>query len=57
MWVMIPSRSATMALHMYAPMFVVDVSALVVPSAFSLSAGSPVVGLVMATKDAHVSRA
>ena len=54
---MIPSRSATMALHMYAPMFVVDVSALVVPSEFSLSAGSPVVGLVMATNDAHVSRA
>src|SRR5689334_1929958 len=51
---MMPSRRATTALHMYAPMFVVDVCTLVVPSEFRLSAGSPDDGSVMATNDAHV---
>ena len=52
-----PSRCATTALHMYAPMFVVEVWTLVVPSALSTSAGSPLFASVIATKDAHVSLA
>src|SRR4051794_37538560 len=39
-----PIFCATTALHMYAPMFVVDVCTDVVPSAFSASPGSPDVG-------------
>ena len=53
-WPMIPSRSATSALHMYAPMFVVEVWTLVLPSALSASAGSPLRASVIATNDAHV---
>ena len=53
-WPMIPSRSATSALHMYAPMFVVEVWTLVLPSEFSASAGSPLCASVIATNDAHV---
>ena len=56
-WPMIPSRSATSALHMYAPMFVVDVCTLRVPSALSESAGSPLRASVIATNDAHVPSA
>ena len=51
---MIPSRSAATALHMYAPMFVVDVCTLVVPSALSTSAGRPEFSSVIAANDAHV---
>jgi hypothetical protein len=54
---MIPRRSATTVLHMYAPMFVVDVWTLAVPSAFRLSAGRPVFGSVIATNEAHVCSA
>ena len=54
---MIRSRSATSALHMYAPMFVVEVWTLVLPSALSASAGSPLCASVIATNDAHVSSA
>ena len=56
-WPMIRSRSATSALHMYAPMFVVEVWTLVLPSALSASAGRPLCASVMATNDAHVSSA
>ena len=49
--------AATTALHMYAPMFVVDVCTLRVPSYLSESAGSPVRSSVIATNDAHVPRA
>ena len=49
-----PSRRATTALHMYAPMFVVEVWTLVVPSALSTSAGSPLFASVIATNDAQV---
>src|ERR1700742_3972159 len=52
---MIPSRWAATALHMYAPMFVVDVCTLVVPSALRMSAGNPDAGSVIAAIDAHVS--
>src|SRR3954471_12281139 len=52
-----PSRRATTALHMYAPMFVVDVCTLVLPSPFRLSAGSPDDRSVMAANDAHVRSA
>ena len=51
---MMPRRSAATALHMYAPMFVVDVCTLVVPSALRMSAGSPERSSVIATNDAHV---
>src|SRR5687767_1878993 len=54
---MIPSRSATTVLHMYAPMLVVDVCTLAVPSALRLSAGRPVLASVIATKDAQVCSA
>ena len=54
---MIPRRSATTVLHMYAPMFVVDVWTLRVPSAARLSAGSPDDGSVIATNDAQVCSA
>ena len=53
-WPMMRSRSATSALHMYAPMFVVEVWSLRVPSALSVSAGSPLSRSVIATNDAHV---
>ena len=49
-----PSRSATTALHMYAPMFVVEVCTLRVPSALRMSDGSPDRSSVIATNDAHV---
>ncbi len=52
-----PRRSATTVLHMYAPMFVVDVWTLGVPSAARLSAGSPVSASVIATNDAQVCSA
>ena len=39
---------------MYAPMFVVDVCTLVLPSALRMSAGSPDCASVIATNDAHV---
>src|ERR1700755_3088908 len=53
-WEMIPSRCAATALHMYAPMLVVDVCTLVVPSALRMSAGNPEAGSVIAAIDAHV---
>jgi hypothetical protein len=56
-WPMMPSRSATSALHMYAPMFVVEVCTLRVPSNFSVSAGSPLCASVIAANDAHVPSA
>ena len=49
-----PSSSAATALHMYAPMFVVEVCTLVVPSALRMSAGRPERSSVMATKDSQV---
>ena len=49
-----PSRSAATALHMYAPMFVVEVWTLVLPSLFRMSAGRPEERSVIATNDAHV---
>ena len=52
---MIPSRSATSALHMYAPMLVVEVCTLRVPSASRRSAGSPERSSVIATNEAHVA--
>src|SRR4051794_2872284 len=54
---MMPSRRAATALHMYAPMLVVDVCTLVLPSALRMSAGSPESGSVMAAIDAHVRSA
>ena len=42
---------------MYAPMFVVEVWTLRVPSAFSVSAGRPLCSSVMATNDAQVPAA
>jgi hypothetical protein len=39
---------------MYAPMLVVEVWTLVLPSLFSTSAGRPDERSVIATKDAHV---
>src|SRR4051794_35308066 len=52
-----PSRRATTALHMYAPMFVVEVCRLVVPSLSRLSAGSPEDASVIASNDAQVRSA
>src|SRR3954451_10860905 len=40
-WLIRPRRSAATALHMYAPMLVVEVCTLRDPSASRLSAGSP----------------
>ena len=54
---MIPRRSAATALHMYAPMFVVDVCTERVPSASSRSVGRPVAGSVIATNEAQVPSA
>src|SRR4051794_3754275 len=54
---MVPSRSTTTVLHRYAPMFVVEVWTLGVPSAWRLSAGRPLSGSVIATSDAQVSAA
>ena len=56
-WPTIPSRSAATALHMYAPMLVVDVCTDRLPSASRMSAGRPLRSSVIATNDAHVSRA
>jgi hypothetical protein len=53
-WPMIPSRSAATALHMYAPMFVVEVCTERDPSSPSTSAGSPLSSSVIATNEAHV---
>src|SRR3954468_12753332 len=52
-----PSRRAATALHMYAPMLVVEVLTSRVPSAFSASVGRPVRSSVIATNDAQVPRA
>ena len=52
---MMPSRSAATALHMYAPMLVVDVCTSVVPSACSWSVGSPLRVSTIATNDAQVA--
>ena len=49
-----PSRCAATALHMYAPMLVVEVWTLVLPSLFRTSAGRPEERSVIATNDAHV---
>src|SRR3954447_17013259 len=49
-----PSRRAATALHMYAPMLVVDVWTLVVPSALSTSAGSPESVSTIAVNESHV---
>jgi hypothetical protein len=52
-----PSSRATSVLHMYAPMLVVEVWTLRVPSAARMSAGSPDRGSVMASKERQVSAA
>ena len=54
---MMPSRSAATALHMYAPMLVVDVCTSRSPPAWSWSVGSPLCSSVIATNDCHVPRA
>jgi hypothetical protein len=54
---MMPRSRATTALHRYAPMFVVEVCTLRVPSSPRLSAGNPVRASVMAASDAQVSAA
>ena len=54
---MMPSSSATTALHMYAPMFVVDVWTLRVPSLSRMSAGSPLPASVIASNERHVPSA
>jgi hypothetical protein len=56
-WPMIPSCSAATALHMYAPMFVVDVCTLVVPSVLSASGGRPVRSSVIAANERQVPSA
>src|SRR3954469_1509539 len=56
-WPMMPRRCAATALHRYAPMFVVEVCTLGVPSASRLSAGRPEPGSVIAASDAHVCTA
>ena len=53
-WPMMPSRSATSALHMYAPMFVVEVCTLRVPSALERVRRQAGPSSVIATNDAHV---
>ena len=47
----------TTALHMYAPMFVVEVWTLVLPSAVEDVGRQPGRSSVIATNDAHVSSA
>ncbi len=54
---MIPSFSATTALHMYAPMLVVDVWTLRVPSRSRMSLGKPERSSVIATNERHVPSA
>jgi hypothetical protein len=49
-----PSRCAETALHMQAPMLVVDVWTLVLPSLFRMSAGRPDERSVIATNDLRV---
>ena len=51
---MMPRRWAATALHMYAPIFVVDVCTLRLPWLVRTSAGRPERPSVIATKDAHV---
>jgi hypothetical protein len=53
----IPSSRATSVLHMYAPMFVVEVWTLRLPSAARLSAGNPDCGSVIASNERQVSAA
>ena len=54
---MIPVFRAATALQRYAPMFVVDVWTLRVPSSARLSATSPLPSYVIAAIEAHVSAA
>jgi hypothetical protein len=51
-----PSRRAETALHMYAPMFVVEVWTLLLPSLLRMSAWSPDDGSVIATNDSTCAR-
>ncbi len=50
-----PSFSAATALHMYAPMLVVDVCTLVVPSRLRMSGGRPDRSSVIVANDRHVA--
>ena len=52
-----PRCRAETALHMYAPMLVVEVWTLLVPSLSRMSAGSPDDGSVIATNDSQVRSA
>ena len=56
-WSTMPSFSAAMALHMYAPMLVVDVCTSVWPSSKSWSVGSPLSVSTIAVNDAQVCSA
>jgi len=54
---MIRSRSAATALHMYAPMLVVDVCTLRVPSRPKMSGGRPLCSSVIAANERQVPSA